>query len=536
MPKSTPSQTRAFSIRAQADSSAVRTETFMDREYTVVPVVALVEGVLQGMNAQTPELALQEEFGRVPEGWNGRPIVMNHPVINGQAVSANSPAVLETYQMGFVFNTVVEDGKLKVEAWLDNARIEEVGGEFASTLERINAGTTVEVSTGLFTGIEESKGRFNGKEYGGIWRDVVPDHLAFLSEGTIGACSIDDGCGTPRTNSTLKTHMSAITWEQQDCGCKHGGSDSMPKDNQQTPEGTEVAIKPNSAGVVPSFDSSRFALAINGKPADMVDQDARKLVAAALQSTKGRDTYTYVIGLTNDKVIYEHYSYDVGDYMTYQRSYNIADDKSVTLGNDEERVVVTMAITPVTASAAPKANEATEPTSTSTPETTPTGDPAMPDTPKDNAQTTQQADPADVNAVLANAGKPEATNVQTPTAVQTPAPASVATNAAPTAPRTLEQYLAEAPAEVKEVINAGLKLRNEKRASIIAAINSTNRSDFTEAQLAAMSDDVLESLAKLAAVPSYNGQNPGPTEITFDVNAGFAPPAPALIPPKSATA
>lgn len=515
MPKSTP-KTKAYSIRAQADSAEVRTETFMGREYTVVPVIALVEGVLQGMNASTPELALEEEFGRVPDGWNGRPIVMNHPVINGQPVSANSPAVLEAYQMGFVFNTVVEDKKLKVEAWLDNERIAEVGGEFETTLERITSGTTVEVSTGLFTGIEESTGRFNGKDYGGIWRDVVPDHLAFLSEGTLGACSIEDGCGTPRVNGNLKTNASALAWERQDCGCTHGGK--MPKSNEQTSENTSVGIKPNSKGEIPTFDLSRFGLTVNGRPADMVDTDARKIVSAGLSAS--HDRYVYVVGLTNDKVIYEFYNYNDDTYYTYQQSYTIADDKSVTFGNDEERVVVTMAITPVTTSSEPKANS-------DNPATTP-GDAAMPDTPKDTPASTE-VDPAEVNDTL-----------QTQTSqAQTTTPAANAANAAnaapaPAQPRTLQSYLDEAPSEVRQVLNSALALRNERRKNIIAAINSTNRSDFTEAQLEAMSDDVLESLAKLAAVPSYNGQNPGPTEVTFDANSGFAPEAPSLIPPKTA--
>ena len=187
---------KTVSFRAYQDADLpIREETFDGREYLVVPVVALVEGVLQAMNAPTPELALVEEFGKVPDSWNGRPIVMNHPVVNNIPVSANSPAVLEEYQFGLVFNARIEDSSLKVEAWLDKAKIESLGGEVADTLDRINNGDLVEVSTGLFTGTEVSKGRFNGREYQAIWRNIIPDHLAFLSDGVLGACSGEDGCG-----------------------------------------------------------------------------------------------------------------------------------------------------------------------------------------------------------------------------------------------------------------------------------------------------------------------------------------------------
>lgn len=491
---------RSYALRAQADSEGViRTESLLGKEYLVVPVVALVEGVVQGMNSTVPELALAEEFGRIPEGWDGRPVVMNHPVINGSPVAANSPKALEAFFMGFMFNTRVEDSKLKTEAWIDLARVEEVGGEFQSTIDRIQDGTTVEVSTGLFTGIEEVTGRFNNRDYGGIWRNVVPDHLAFLSEGTIGACSIDDGCGTPRINAAnLKIHASAISW--QECGCSHGAKE-MPTEPKTgaaitveadgivaTTEPTTNAIKANAAGVVPSFDFSRFAL--NAYPNTMMSTDVQKLLADALSLVRP-NTYTYILGFTQDQFVYETYDYGSEKYFTFRQDFTIGEDKSVTLGSNIEAVVVTMDVTPRSvAKDVPKANSGEEAMSTE-----------VKDAPV-SSETVAVTEAATV--VVANAATPV---------------------------KSLAQYIAEAPAEIQSVLNSGIKMHNEKKATIIKGLKSTNRCRIDDTRLNAMALEDLEALAELAAVPTYEGANP--SGLTLVDNASEVPPMPALIPAKA---
>lgn len=529
---------RAVSFRAQAEST-IRTESWMGRDWLVVPVIALVQGVVHGMNAEQPELALASEFGKVPQGWNGRPIVMNHPIINGEPVSANSPEALEQYQFGMLFNTeVTDDGKLRTEAWIDIARAAELGGEFQSTVDRINDGTIVEVSTGLFTDTEPGKGRYNGRDYGATWRNVVPDHLAFLSEGTIGACSVEDGCGTPRSNSTtqtptLKVHTSAIKW--QACGCPHTtpqtGDNNMPKDNNKLQTQTQTSDTPDVPEFVPEFDIVR--LSANSMPDSMLDTDARKLVAEALQ-TANNGRYAWIIGLTKDKVVYETYDYSTDVFGTYQRSFDIAANNAVTLGDDVQKVNVTMTVTPVDVTTTPKANAS--------------GEPAMPEknaqqqsnpaaTPQTNESNTQTAETPPVTPE-ATPTQSEATPASTSTTATAPANNSATQQpqpqpqAQPQAPRvqTAAEFIAAAPPELQGVLQEGLRLHNEKRNGIIQALKSTNRSKFTDEQYAGMSLETLESLAALAAVPVYQGQNPGPREITD--NAGMAPPPPKLIPEK----
>jgi len=183
----------------------LRTSQFNGREHLVVPVVALVEGVLHAVNAPTPELVLAEEFSKVPEGWNGRPLTWDHPSLNGQRVSANEPLVLEKMSVGQVFNSSIDGDSLKMEGWIDVERAEEMGGTALETLERIKKGETVEISVGVFVNTENKSGEYKGKKYQGIWRNIVPDHLAFLPKGTTGACSVEMGCGAPRAAEEKKT-------------------------------------------------------------------------------------------------------------------------------------------------------------------------------------------------------------------------------------------------------------------------------------------------------------------------------------------
>lgn len=165
------------------------------RKYLVVPVTMIVEGVLNG--SQGPLLHLAGDFGKIPESWNGIPIVINHPELNGNGISANSPEVIEAGKVGTIFYSHIEDNKLKAEAWLD---AEKLGRISVATMSAINALTAIEVSVGVFTENEAIAGMWNGTKYNAIARNHRPDHLALLPDGT-GACSLKDGCGITSNES-----------------------------------------------------------------------------------------------------------------------------------------------------------------------------------------------------------------------------------------------------------------------------------------------------------------------------------------------
>jgi len=168
----------------------VRHTVHEGKDTLVVPVVMIVEGVLNGA------LLTQYEFGKYPESWNGIPVPVLHPEDRGEPISANKPDVIERI-VGRIFNTWVDNGKLKAEVWIDVEKAKRMG--HGQMMEALESGQTVEVSTGYFSEDRAMVGEYNGKEYMSQHINIRPDHLALLP-GQIGACSVADGCGT-RVNS-----------------------------------------------------------------------------------------------------------------------------------------------------------------------------------------------------------------------------------------------------------------------------------------------------------------------------------------------
>lgn len=182
----------------KARTGTIRVGVYQSREHLVVPVVALVEGIVSPSNGSGPELVLASELARAVNGWAGRPVVMNHPQQGGVMISANLPHVLERQSFGQVFSPRVDSGKLLLEAWLDLAAATRVGSEATDVIHRLRTGQTVEVSVGVFMTLERTSGTHQGKQHVGVWRDITPDHLAMLPAGVRGACDLQMGCGAPR--------------------------------------------------------------------------------------------------------------------------------------------------------------------------------------------------------------------------------------------------------------------------------------------------------------------------------------------------
>jgi hypothetical protein len=171
------------------ESYAIRHEELDGKQYIVVPVTMMVEGVHSGSHG--PVLHLAEELGRYPESWDGMPVTIGHPRVGAQYVSANSPDVLSDWAVGRIFNTYMDGTALRAEAWCCIADLERVSED---TLDRINNGEIIEVSIGVFSDEEETSGTWNTENYIAIARNHRPNHLALLPD-EIGACSIEDGCG-----------------------------------------------------------------------------------------------------------------------------------------------------------------------------------------------------------------------------------------------------------------------------------------------------------------------------------------------------
>lgn len=181
--------------KATLKTNEIRQVVHNGSDHVIVPVVMIVDGVLNGA------LVTHEEYGLLVEAWNDKPVTISHPQVNGEFVSAGSPDIIEKSSIGRVYNAHVEGDKLVGELWLDSSKADRIGRQ--ELLAVLKAGEVVEVSTGYFSAREDKQGEFKGKPYVYIDRDIVPDHLALLP-AEVGACSVQDGCGTRQPNVFTK--------------------------------------------------------------------------------------------------------------------------------------------------------------------------------------------------------------------------------------------------------------------------------------------------------------------------------------------
>lgn len=171
-------------------TASVRRETLHGREYLVGSLSLIIPGVLNG--SQGSLYYPLDEIARTATHWNGMPIVVYHPTVDGQGVSARHPEVFNNSGIGTVYHAKA-NGKLTAEGWFDVESVKRVDDRILAALE---AGKLIELSTGLFTDneIAPSGASYDGKAYTHIARNYRPDHVAILPD-EVGACSISDGCG-----------------------------------------------------------------------------------------------------------------------------------------------------------------------------------------------------------------------------------------------------------------------------------------------------------------------------------------------------
>lgn len=546
---------RGLSVLAQADVGAIRSETVDGKLFTVVPVVALVEGVLWPSNAPNPELALASEFGKFNgAGWNGRPIVLGHPERNGMKVSANNPEVLSDEEFGQIFNARLDDKKLKLEAWFDMDRVKALDGKAQSSVKRMLDGELVEVSTGLLAEIELIEGEHNGEEFFGVWRSIVPDHLAILPEGIKGACSIADGCGAPRVNTEGNLRCQNC---DGNCACQNKwevfSKEKMPLE-------TEEAKKPKTeslfARVLEFAQKADFLHLFTVRDsAELSDRDIRIALEAALNVVL-ENTFADVLAVFSDRFVYGTWE---GLFM---RSFSIAEDGAVTLGDEPVQVIPRTEFVPVSVTEGERsmtlqervsaliANERTkftednrkwleglkeeeialiEPTTAEANIET-----ATKKATDDAAKAAEDASVATLNA--ANAVVEAAARTETAKKAEEAA-VIVAEAVAKTRevdaaklettkvePRTVEDFIKEAPPEVAAVLSEGISLQKEKREHLTAGLKANAANEYSDEELAKMPLPDLERIAKLARVPDYSGSNGGARVLQDDSDQPDPPP------------
>jgi hypothetical protein len=183
------------------------------KEWLVVPVVALMEGVIHAVNAETPEFVPTSTLKQAAESWNGKPITIGHPKRDGKQCSAQDAKIIASVGIGEIRNSRVEGTKLLQEAWIEKAKAKQLHPDMFA---RLSDGGTEEVSVGAMVVTDKKGGTHaNGKKYLGSWTFADGDHLAFLPGGR-GACSAEMGCGTNRAAMRVcEDHLEDVVEEKR---------------------------------------------------------------------------------------------------------------------------------------------------------------------------------------------------------------------------------------------------------------------------------------------------------------------------------
>jgi len=176
-------------------SGPAREEVYLGTTYTVLPAVLVKSQVLNnnlGACYLPPEVFTDDWAKDV----NNSPVLIGpHPSLMGKPTSAKSPEIQNARGAGFLFHAKVEDDSLKADVFLDASRVDEVEG-LDVVLEKVADGGVPEISTGFAAMAEQKKGIAGNQAYDLVLYPNGYDHLAvFDNEETVGACSVEDGCG-----------------------------------------------------------------------------------------------------------------------------------------------------------------------------------------------------------------------------------------------------------------------------------------------------------------------------------------------------
>lgn len=543
---------KARFLTLEAASYEVREETYEGASYLVVPVVALVQGVLHAMNSATPELVTAAEYTRpgVVGGFDGRPLFHGHPLVNGVPVSGNDPAVREAKRIGWVFHTAVKNNKLTTEAWVDVERCAEIAPDL---LERIKAAQVIEISVGVFCETDDAEtGEYEGKRYAGSWRDIVPDHLALLVEGDTGACSVEAGCGVRAAKEATMDSMYAEWLDLEGAdeaflaamrACRNipqSERDKMPAEDFAGPnrsfpiaepedvsaaasslgraKGNKDAIKKKIIAIayrkgaefvakLPEdwkkkkdqkaagmFARIMSMFRASQDPASMSDQDVRRTLGDALRKVDPRAMYPEAVYANAAEPNLVYCVYEGNDMVYYQRNYTMASDGSVSFGDPAE-VEPVLSYEPVGPEV--KAAGGQKDAAQGAPCSCHKGDNkdtrSAIDMKKEEAvKAIETATEAQLEA-LGKVFETPAAQVETPAAqVETPAVAAAAKTP------TFAEVIAAASEADRDAFNTGKAAGEAKRAETIAALKATGRNAFSDQELASKSQAELDNLVKLA--------------------------------------
>jgi len=467
------------------------------RDYLVVPVVMMVEGVHSGSGG--PILHLQENFSRNPQDWNGVPLTAGHPVNGeGEFVSVNSVA-REQWVVGYLRNARVENGRLKADAWIDTQRAIAVNPE---VVNYITEGRQLEVSTGAITQDIPQSGEHNGEPYRAVTMSYMPDHLALLP-GERGACSWQDGCGI-RNNQQTK---------------EEGDEMKLTKEQLQAMKASnDVAnhLQDNAAGFMERSNMLQSQL-------DRLDSESR---------------IHFLKEVYEDVFVYAVRDRDRGDTRFYKQAYTMQDNK-VEWSGDAQEVRMNVEFVPLQQNNQEDEqdcgcsmrrtrynnnNQTKEDSNMSDKNVQPSGEVMDMVSALITNERTQfnKADRAwllQLNEDQLGKLEPVAMPAAEPTREE-------ALQALAADLSDVEKLKGIIPDAVKQRLDIGLKAYEDTRKALIDAIQAnTSKEDWPDEQLQAMETDVLQRLEKSVRKTDYSGN--GPVTVHTNANNGVEPLLPA---------
>ena len=462
--KTTKNELQHVTINFKAN---VRFDTMEKREYLVAPCVSIVEGVHHGSTGSLYYPA--EELAKTPQVWNHRPVVVYHPEINGQGVSACDPVILSTRKVGLLMNTEYDSEikGLKHEVWIDVAQCTEVDER---VLEAVHNCEIMECSTGLWTDNEAAEGEWEGEPYSVIARNYRPDHLALLPD-KIGACSVADGAGFLRVNSDANDPISlGEQWAE----------DYFPILEAAGIDTQQLSTNKKKMGhaAIHAAISSKL-----NEVKDIIDSFIEEVYDKFFIYYRDGDLYMQKYTADDGEVDFSGLAEQVFRVIEYRTASGkvVANDnvnskqKGITM--DKQKLIDSLI-----------ANEATRFT-------------------KDDQEFLAGLEVDQLEKLKPLEQTQDVKPDEKQTVTNTPEVKDEAK------PATLDEYISQAPTEMQPVLRQGIASYKADKARLINTIQANERNQFTAEQLNAMDNEQLKAIAVLAAKepekqlqPIFDGQ------------------------------
>ena len=360
----------------------------------------------------------------------------------------------EKTRIGTIFNSAYKDNKLTAEAWIDIDKAMAISPDILSI---INNSQPLDVSTGLWFAQEEKEGEWNGEPYYAIARHYKPDHLAFLPNEK-GACSWKDGCGV-RANET------------------------------------EIADGELSMSCI--MDKMYQMMNVPSNPNDIYSSPANRL----------KDVYS------------DYFTYENKEGLLYKQNYKVTKKGEITLKGDPEQVKKI-----VSYESLQEQERGLKPYETAQQKFNSqksfvkeggmdkkqkidyiigTNQMSLDETKRTNLEALSDADLEWQYKMAEKFRNCKSCNGEViPDKTIIPNQVKEAEK-----PKTVQEYVKNAPDEVRDLITNGVRMHNERKSQLVKTLVSNKRNKFSQERLNSMPIDELESLIALAQVDvDFSGQ------------------------------